>query len=87
MDRKKSSIGEVSGAEIKKLVIERLKTLPSGKQISIGGEGAFTKEELIKRVKSGDKLGRKIIAVEIEFLRALKKGEFFNEQEPSYHQT
>ena len=87
MRGKKFTTVEVSEAEIKKLVVERLKTLASGKQISIGGEGAFTKEELIKRVKSGDKLGRKIIAVEIEFLRALKRGEFFNEQEFSYHQT
>jgi len=87
MRGKKFTTTEVSEAEIKKLVVERLKTLPSGKQISIGGEGAFTKEELIKRVKSGDKLGKKIIAVEIEFLRALKRGEFFDDQESSYHQA
>jgi len=87
MRGKKFTTTEVSEAEIKKLVVERLKTLPSGKQISIGGEGSFTKEELIKRVKLGDKLGKKMIAVEIEFLRALKKGEFFNDQESSYHQT
>lgn len=80
MSRKKTvKKTRISDTEIRKLVIERLKTLPSGKQISIGNEGVFTKDELIKRVESKDSLGKKIIEVELEFLRALKKGEFFDE--------
>lgn len=70
---------KVSDAEIRRLVIERLRTLPSGKQISIGNEGLLTRDELIKRVQSGDKLGEKIVEVELEFLRALKEGEFLDE--------
>lgn len=70
---------KISDAEIRKLVVERLKTLPSGKQVSIGSEGSFTKDELISRVQSGDAVGRKMIEIELEFLRAIKEGGFFDE--------
>lgn len=60
--------------EIKKIVIARLETLPPDKKISIGSSGEFSKDELIERVKSGDPIGKKIIEIELEFLRSLKKG-------------
>jgi len=81
--KKKIIRSKISDAEIRKLVVERLRTLPSGKQISIGNQGSFNKDELIEKVELGDNLGKKIIEVELEFLRALKKGEFFDEQESS----
>jgi len=76
---KKKIISKVGDAEIRKLVVERLKALSSGRQISIGDKDSFTKEELIKKVESGDPIGQKIIEVELEFLRALKKGRIFDE--------
>ncbi len=79
MAKKRITRNKISDAEIRKLVVERLRTLPSGKQISIGSQGSFSKDELIKKVELGDKLGKKIIEVELEFLRALKKGEFLDE--------
>ena len=79
MTKKRTAVSKISDAEIRRLVVERLRTLPSGKQISIGSQGSFSKDELIKKVELGDKLGKKIIEVELEFLRALKKGEFFDE--------
>ena len=60
--------------EIKELVIARLDAIPSNKKISIGNYGEFTKEELIEGVKSGSEVGKKIIEVELEFLRAFKNG-------------
>lgn len=60
--------------EIKELVIARLKTIPANKKISIGNYGEFSKEELIDGVKSGSDVGKKIIEVELEFLRAMKHG-------------
>jgi hypothetical protein len=60
--------------DLKKLVIFRLGTLPPGKKISIGSSGEFSKEELIQHVKQGDEIGRKIIDIEMEFLRAIKEG-------------
>ena len=60
--------------DIKKLVILRLETLPSDKKISIGSYGDFKKEELIAHVEKEDEIGKKMVEVELEFLRALKKG-------------
>ena len=60
--------------DIKQLVILRLETLPSDKKISIGSYGDFRKEELIAHVEKEDEIGKKMVEVELEFLRALKKG-------------
>lgn len=63
---------KISGKEIKLLVIERLKTLSSGRKISIGDEGSFSKDELIDHIKKGDKVGEKIIKVQMNYLRSFK---------------
>ena len=60
--------------DIKQLVILRLETLPSDKKISIGSYGDFRKEELIVHVEKEDEIGKKMVEIEIGFLRALKKG-------------
>ena len=65
--------------EIKELVIARLRTLPEGKDISIGSAGEYSKNELIKHVEEGDGVGKKIIEVEMNFLRALKDGVFYDQ--------
>ena len=59
---------------IKKLAIIRLQTLPQNKKISIGSYGDFSKEELINHIKKGDEIGKKLIEIELKFLRALKEG-------------
>ncbi|MCL5091021.1 MAG: hypothetical protein M1514_03365 [Patescibacteria group bacterium] len=64
----------VSKKEIKELVIERLKTLSQEKKIVIAGEGEFTKEEMIDHVQRGDRLGQKIIQIQLYFLRSFKSG-------------
>lgn len=60
--------------EIKKIVIARLETLPKDKKISIGSAGEFSRDDLIDLVKKNDELGKKIIQIEMEFLRSFKKG-------------
>lgn len=69
-----------SQKEITQLVIERIRTLSPGRKISIGSEGMFTKEELIDHVRKGDKIGEKIVKVQISFLQSLKKGVLFDER-------
>ena len=64
----------ITDEEIRQLVIARLETLPSDRKISIGSAGEFNKEELITHVKQGDAIGKKIVQVELEFLRAMKEG-------------
>lgn len=65
--------------EVKELVLIRLETLPAGAVISIGSGQELTKEELIKSVKEGNDIGRKIIEVEMSFLQGLKDGILYGE--------
>lgn len=65
--------------EIRELVVARLEVLPKDKKISIGSFGEFTKSELIEHVKKDDELGKKIINIELKFLRALAQGKLLDE--------
>jgi len=69
----------ISDEDVRKLVLARLRSFPSGRRISIGSEGQFNKEELIDRVKKDDRVGKKIIQVQLTFLRALKNQRFIEE--------
>jgi len=60
--------------EIRNLVIARLNTLSPDTMKSIGNEGVFTRDELINNVQKGNKIGRTIEAVEMEWIRAMKTG-------------
>ncbi len=60
--------------DVKELVVFRLESLPLNRKISIGSLGEFTRDELISHVKKDDELGRKIVEIEMEFLRAIKDG-------------
>lgn len=72
-------MSEKNQEEIQELVIARLQTLPDSKGISIGSAGNFTKAEMIECVRSGDSIGKKIIEVEMNFLKALKEGVFYGQ--------
>lgn len=73
--------------EIIELVIARLQTLPEGWGISIGSEGDFRKEELIQRVQSQDEIGKKMIEIEMSFLRSLKDGIFYGTNDALSNET
>ena len=60
------------------LVVERIKALPINIKISIGS-GYYSKDELIGHVKNDDSIGKKITQVQLEYLRSLKEGIFFDE--------
>ncbi|TRZ54234.1 hypothetical protein D4Q76_02765 [archaeon] len=64
----------VTEEEIKNLVIARLSAMPKNMKISIGTYGSFDKYELIERVKKRDEIGRKIIEVQLFYLRSMKSG-------------
>ncbi len=80
MKDKKEKIKE----EIKKLVIARLKVMSSNRKISIGSSGEFSKEELIQHVEREDEVGRKITEVQMEFLKSLKEGIFYEQDTFGY---
>lgn len=71
----------ITDEEIRKLVIARLRSLPSQKRISIGSEGEFTREDLIKRVEKSDRVGQKIVEIQLSYLRSLKEGALFNDKQ------
>lgn len=64
---------KISDEEIRQLVIARLRSLSSGRKISIGSEGEFTKEQLIEKVENKEKVGDKIIAIQLAYLRSFKE--------------
>jgi hypothetical protein len=70
--------------DIKELVKARLSVMPRGISVSIGMDGEFSRDELIKHVDNEDAIGRKMIEVDMEFLQALKKGEFYEQNTFSY---
>ncbi len=59
--------------DIINLVISRLETIPSNIELSVGGEGSFSIKELIKRVRKQDDIGKKIIEMQLAYLRSLSK--------------
>ena len=65
--------------EIIDLVVARLQNLPSNKDISVGSSGEFTKDQLIEHVKKADEVGKKMIAIEMDFLRSMKDGIFYEQ--------
>lgn len=65
--------------EIIDLVVARLQNLPSNKEISVGSFGELTKDQLIEHVKKTDEIGKKMIALEMDFLRSMKEGIFYEQ--------
>lgn len=58
--------------EIKELIIARLQAIPPNVGISIGSEGDYKRDELIEHVKKDDEIGRKIIEIDLNYLKTLK---------------
>lgn len=63
----------------KELVIARLEEMPETHEISVGGKGSFTKNQLIAEVKRDSEVGKTIVKIHLNFLRSFKKGEFYRE--------
>lgn len=67
---------KISNQEIRNLVIARLELYPGKRKIFIGGHGSFTRDELIEKVRHHDSVGKKIIEVQLNYLRSFKKQRF-----------
>jgi hypothetical protein len=59
--------------DIVNLVIARLETIPSNVEMSVGNEGSFSVEELIEKVRKQDDIGKKMIEMQLAYLRSLGK--------------
>lgn len=60
--------------EIRKLVVARLNVISPDTIKCIGNEGSFSRDQLIEHVQLGDKIGKTVERIEMEWLRALKRG-------------
>lgn len=82
-EQKKEKGGDISKEEIpeeiKELVIARLDLLSEEKKISVGSSGEFTKNELIEHIKEDDEIGRKMVEIELELLKAQREGSLLKE--------
>ena len=64
--------------ETKKLILWKIEVeVPPHHKLSIGNKGVFTKEQLKQHVEKGDELGEMYINMQLNFLRALAKGDVF----------
>ncbi|MEA3342716.1 MAG: hypothetical protein U9Q92_00985 [archaeon] len=63
----------VTEEEIRKIVIARLSSMPENMKVSIGAYGSFDKYELINRVKKGDEVGKKVVEIQMFYLRSMKR--------------
>lgn len=64
---------QIISEDITNLVIARLETIPSNVEISIGRDGSFSVSELIEKVKKQDDIGKKMIEMQLAYLRSLGK--------------
>ena len=58
--------------EIKELVLARLDVMPDDLELSIGSYGSFTKKELKEAVEKDTDVGKKVVEMQISFLKAVK---------------
>lgn len=59
--------------DIINLIIARLETIPSNVELSVGNDGSFSIVDLIERVKKQDEIGKKMIEMQLAYLRSLGK--------------
>jgi len=69
---KQKNINEIK----KEIVIERLRQAPPNVKVSFGiSEGKFMdRDELIKNVEGNTNIGNKIVELQLDYLKAFKKG-------------
>jgi len=65
-------------AKLKKdIVLGRLRQAPPTLRISFGSKGKFlVRDELIKEVNKDTAIGKRIVEMQIAYMKALKKGDF-----------
>jgi len=75
MTEEKNNLEKIN-EQIKELVIARIKVKMSPNlRLSVGKEGSFDKEEMIEHVQKGDEVGKRIIDVHVNFMKAQANGQ------------
>ena len=59
----------------KEIVIERLRQAPPNVKIAFGSKNEFmNRDQLIEQVQKETEIGKKIVKIQLEYLKAFKKG-------------
>ena len=72
MDKDRKTKKILSDEEIRKLVMARLSVLSPDTIVSLGADGSFTRDELVKSVERRDEVGEKLAEIQMKWLRSLK---------------
>lgn len=72
MDKRNKTKKILSDNEVRKLVMARLSVLSADTIISLGSDGAFSRDELVKSVERRDEIGEKLAEIQMEWLRSFK---------------
>ncbi len=65
---------EQPNSEVKELVLARIRVMPPNYKLSVGNQGTFTKEQLMDNVRKGNDVGKQIINMQMNFIKALTSG-------------
>ena len=71
-EEKKKNIEEIK----KEIAIERLRQAPPTVKISFGTENGdfMSRDEIIKQIQNDTDIGKRVVKIQIEYLKAFKKG-------------
>lgn len=59
----------------KEIVIERLRQAPPSVKIAFGSSSEFmARDELIEQVEKETEIGKRIVKIQLEYMKAFKKG-------------
>ena len=60
---------------LKQIVLMKIATMPKNYKLFIEGEGSFNKVQIAEHVNKIDDIGKKILDMELRFIKALSRGE------------
>ena len=69
-------LNESQKKELKKIALARAQVMPKDLNVSVGSE-SMNKNELIKHIKEGDRIGESLMLIELEFLQDLASGAIY----------
>ncbi|MBN2095390.1 MAG: hypothetical protein JW727_05050 [Candidatus Aenigmarchaeota archaeon] len=64
---------EKPSEDIKKLVVARLQRMPPNYKLAIGGGKIYTREDIIACVNKDTVFGKRIVKMQLDYLRSFKR--------------
>ena len=58
--------------KLKEEVIARINSIPQDVKIVISPNDSYSRDEILEHIENGDKIGEKIISIELDYLKFLE---------------